>query len=101
MLTNFELKLEIPNIMLVCKFEINWSTNKNVRADGQMDGRPAFSYPRSALWGRGAIKSYPQMVASCNRSKSTNFVILLRNNIRAIIHKKKGPGWLNQLGCWN
>jgi hypothetical protein len=31
-LPNFELKLEIPNIMLVCKFEINWSTNKNLRA---------------------------------------------------------------------
>jgi hypothetical protein len=30
-LLNFELKLEIPNIMLVCKFEINWSTNKNLR----------------------------------------------------------------------
>jgi hypothetical protein len=28
-LSNFELKLEIPNIMLVCKLEINWSTNKN------------------------------------------------------------------------
>jgi len=32
LLLNFELKLEIPNIMLVCKFEINWSTNKNLRA---------------------------------------------------------------------
>jgi hypothetical protein len=31
-LPNFELMLEIPNIMLVCKFEINWSTNKNLRA---------------------------------------------------------------------
>jgi len=31
-LPNFELKLEIPNIMLVCKFEINLSTNKNLRA---------------------------------------------------------------------
>jgi hypothetical protein len=30
-LTNFELKLEIPNIMLLCKFEINWSTNKNLK----------------------------------------------------------------------
>ena len=50
---NFELKLEIPNIMLVCKFEINWSTNKNLRtlttylrrADGLTDGRLAFPYP--------------------------------------------------------
>jgi hypothetical protein len=31
-LPNFERKLEIPNIMLVCMFEINWSTNKNLRA---------------------------------------------------------------------
>ena len=31
-LPNFELKLEIPNIMIVYKFEINWSTNKNLRA---------------------------------------------------------------------
>jgi hypothetical protein len=31
-LPNFELKLEIPNIMLVYKFEINWSTNKNLTA---------------------------------------------------------------------
>jgi hypothetical protein len=36
---------EIPNIMFVCKFEINWSTNKNlrvliaylVRLDGRTD----------------------------------------------------------------
>jgi molybdenum cofactor biosynthesis enzyme len=26
-LPNFELKVEISNIMLVCKFEINWSTS--------------------------------------------------------------------------
>ena len=46
-LLNFELKLEIPNIMLVCKFEINWSTNKHLRAlttylgrtDGRTNGR--------------------------------------------------------------
>ena len=48
-LPNFELKLEIPNIMLVCKFEINWSTNKNLRALitylGRTYGRPAFPYP--------------------------------------------------------
>ena len=48
-LSNFELKLEIPNIMLVCKFEINCSTNKNLRAFttylGWMDGCQAFQYP--------------------------------------------------------
>jgi hypothetical protein len=48
-MANFELKLEIPNIMLVCKFEINWSTNKNLRVlttyDGWNNGRPAFPYP--------------------------------------------------------
>ena len=66
-LLNFELKLEIPNIMLVCKFEINWSTNKHLRALttylGQTDGRtdeltdvrPTFPYPRSTLRGRGTI----------------------------------------------
>ena len=35
--------------MLVCKFEINWSTNKNLRALttylGRTDGRPEFPYP--------------------------------------------------------
>ena len=31
-LPNFELRLEISNIMPVCKFEINWSKNKNLRA---------------------------------------------------------------------
>ena len=58
-LPNFELKLEIPNIMLVCKFEINWSTNKNLRALttylGRTDARH-FHIPRSALRGRGTIK---------------------------------------------
>jgi hypothetical protein len=44
-LPNFELKLEIPNIMIVYKFEINWSTYKNLksaynisRTDGQTNG---------------------------------------------------------------
>jgi hypothetical protein len=58
-LPNFELKLEIPNIMLVCKFEINWSTNKNLIALttylGRTDARH-FHIPRSALQGRGTIK---------------------------------------------
>ena len=45
-LPNFELKLEIPNIMLVCKFEINWSTNKNLRAlTTYLGRRPTFPYP--------------------------------------------------------
>jgi hypothetical protein len=51
--------LEIPNIMLVCKFGINWSTNKNLRAlttylgrTGRTDARH-FHIPRSALRGRG------------------------------------------------
>ena len=48
-LPNFELKLGIPNIMLVCKFEINWSTNKNLRAlatyIGLTDRCPALAYP--------------------------------------------------------
>jgi len=56
---NFELKLEIPNIMLVCKFEINWSTNKNLRALttylGRTDARH-FHIPRSALRGRETTK---------------------------------------------
>ena len=51
-LPNFELKLEIPKKMLVCKFEMNWSTNKNLGAlttylgltNGLTDGRPAFLY---------------------------------------------------------
>ena len=47
--------------MLVCKFEINWSTNKNLRALttylGRMDeltnGRPAFPYPPLRFAGAG------------------------------------------------
>ena len=63
-LSNFKLKLEIPNIMLVCKFEINWSTNKNLRAlttylgrtDGQTDGRLTFPYPLLRYAGAGDNK---------------------------------------------
>jgi hypothetical protein len=54
--SNFELKLEISNIMLVCKFEINWSTNKNLKALTTYLGRTDawhFHIPRSALRGRG------------------------------------------------
>jgi hypothetical protein len=55
-LLNFELKLEISNIMLVCKFEINWSTNKNLGALttylGRKDARH-FHIPCSALRGQG------------------------------------------------
>ena len=57
---NFELKLEIPNIMFVCKFEINWSTNKNLRALttnlGRTDGRLAFPYPPLRFAGEGDKK---------------------------------------------
>ena len=54
-LPSFELMLEILNIMLVCKFEINWSTNTNLRAltiypDGWTDARH-FHIPRSAFCG--------------------------------------------------
>ena len=59
-MANFELKLEIPNIMLVCKFEINWSTNKNLRVlttyDGRNNGRPAFPYPPLRFVGAGDNK---------------------------------------------
>jgi hypothetical protein len=54
--SNFELKLEISNIMLLCKFEINWSTNKNLKALTTYLGRTDawhFHIPRSALRGRG------------------------------------------------
>ena len=58
-LPSFEFKLEILNIMPVCKFEINWSTNTNLRAltiypDGRTDARH-FYIPRSA-WEAGDNK---------------------------------------------
>jgi hypothetical protein len=60
-LPNFELMLEIPNIMLVCKLEINWSTNKNLRALttylGRTDGSPAFPYPPLRFVGAGDKKT--------------------------------------------
>jgi hypothetical protein len=40
-LPNIELKLEIPSIMLVCRSEISWSTNKNLKSAyniSRMDG---------------------------------------------------------------
>ena len=45
----------------MCKLEINWSTNKNLRAlttclgrtDGLTDERPAFPYPPLRLAGAG------------------------------------------------
>jgi hypothetical protein len=65
-LPNFELKLEIPNIMLVCKFEINWSTNKNLRALtrylGWTDLRPAFPYPPLRFAGAGDNKEKLQKI---------------------------------------
>ena len=61
-LPSFELKLEILNIMLVCKFEINWSTNKNLRAltiypDGRTDGRtPSISISPAPLFAEAGDK---------------------------------------------
>ena len=60
-LPNFELKLEIPNIMLVCKFEIIWLTNTNLRAlttylgrtDERTNKRPTFPYPPLCFAGTG------------------------------------------------
>ena len=60
-LPNFELKLEIPNIMLVCKFEINWSTNKNLKHLQHIsDGRTntAFPYPPLRFAGAGDKNAY-------------------------------------------
>jgi DUF2075 family protein len=71
-LSNFELKLEIPNIMLVCKFEINWSTNKNLRAFttylGRMDGcRCAGAMVSCAgiMVGYVGVISYVGVMVSC------------------------------------
>ena len=77
-LPNFELKLEIPNIMLVCKFEINWSTNTNLRAlttylgriNRLTDGRPAFPYP--PLRFAGARDKKRKQVAVVNTANGTN-----------------------------
>ena len=55
-LPNFELKLEIPNIMLVCMFEINWSTNKNLRVLTTYLARTAFPYPPLRFAGAGHNK---------------------------------------------
>ena len=73
-LPNFDLKLEIPNIMLVCKFEMNWSTNKNLRElttylgriNGITDGRPAFPYPPLHFAGAGDKKTYPGNTLTLN-----------------------------------
>ena len=77
-LPNFELELEIPNIMLVCKFEINWSTNTNLRAlttyigriNRLTDGRPAFPYP--PLRFAGARDKKRKQVAVVNTANGTN-----------------------------
>ena len=56
-LSNFEIKLEIPNIMLVCKFEINWSTNKNLRAlTTYLGWMPCISISPAPLCGGGGQK---------------------------------------------
>jgi hypothetical protein len=65
--------------MLVCKFEINWSTNKNLRAlttylgrtDWQMYWRQAFLYPPLRLAGAGDNKSKK---AKCKQDKTTNIM---------------------------
>ena len=68
-LPNFELKLEIPNIMLVCKFEINWSTNTNLRMLttylGRTNGRtPGFSISPLRFAGAGDTYPYSKKVKS-------------------------------------
>ena len=82
-LPNFELKLEIPNIMLVCKLEINWSTNKNLTTypgwtDKWMDARH-FHIPRSALRGWGILKCrasiHPRYVVSALKFLFVNQLI--------------------------
>ena len=67
--------LEIPNVMLVCKFKINWSTNKNLRAHtiylGPMDGKTDawhFHILCSALqrqWTIKVLKALMEVVAFC------------------------------------
>jgi hypothetical protein len=56
-LPNFELKLEIPNIIFVCQFEINWSTNKNLRAlTTNLGWMPGISISPTQLCGGGGDK---------------------------------------------
>ena len=57
-LPSFELKLEILNIMNVCKFEINWSTKTNLRVlTIYLDGRtPGISISPALLGRRGTIR---------------------------------------------
>jgi hypothetical protein len=71
-LPNFKHKLEIPNIMLVCKFEINWSTNKNLRALTLNKGRSL----------KAAAESY-QITVHCNDGTNTtlaSFTLNVRRN---------------------
>jgi hypothetical protein len=80
-LPNFELKLEIPNIMLMCKFEINWSKNKNLRALttylGRTDYRTDARHFQSSKLGK-IQKKIVRMVAIFKMSAKThqNFKVL-------------------------
>ena len=70
-LPSFEIKLEILNIMLVCKFEINWSINTNLRALSiYPDGRPAFPYPPLRFLQRRGTKTTVAHSEKCWRTLS-------------------------------
>ena len=80
-LPNFEFKLEIPNIRLVCtyKFEINWSTNKNLRALTTYLGRtdrltPGISISPAPLSGGGGQKYHRKRMHSCCNSRWSRII---------------------------
>jgi hypothetical protein len=64
----------------MCKFEINWSTNKNLKSayniswtDGLTDGCPAFPYPPLHFEGVGDKNGrIPSLPAKINRYTSAN-----------------------------
>ena len=76
--------------MLVCKFEINWSTNKNLRVlttylgrtDRLMDGCPAFPYP--PLRFAGARDNYVQ-INSVNALKDNKSNVKKQTYIQTLI----------------
>ena len=91
--------------MLVCKFEINWSTNKNLikvlttylgRTDRLTDGCPTFPYPPLRFAGAGdnyvqinsvnALKDNKSNVKKTNLYTNFNFIcnIIISN----LIHYK-------------
>ena len=64
--------------MLVCKFEINWSTNKNLKSaynisqtDGLTGGRPAFPYPLLRFAGAGDKHNQP---TNMNNKCKTSYI---------------------------